>query len=297
MTASLLGCIDWELRRDKEKGHRDYSIIWLLKTTHPDDGPAMVMAAADLPVIGSYWQFGNDVDQWAFCSPELTIQPVYSKEPGVYWTAEQVFTTRPFFRCQDTTYENPLNEPFRISGTFNPEKLEMYYGRSGKPYMNSSGEPITGKAVEFDASKPTVKIGMNIPDLPLSFATVMMHHINDSPLWGCPAKCVKFSNFTFNRQIYGSCFFYYSIDMDFDIDFNTFDRKAYDSGTMYLKTGGNPDNPKDYLVYQDGRGNTPKRVFLDGSGGVLEDKNSPVELPIEHYPLGNLLTLGIPAAL
>ena len=35
------------------------------------DGPQVVMNAPGLPIVGSFWNFDSDTDQWAFCHPDM----------------------------------------------------------------------------------------------------------------------------------------------------------------------------------------------------------------------------------
>ena len=295
MSASVVGMLEWDMKRDRD-GHRDYFIRWLLKTDSPDDGPGTVMNAPELPYVGSYWDYGNESDVWAFCTPETTIKPIIVNEPNTWWTLDNNFSTRPLKRCQDNTYEDPLSEPYRIGGTFNPEKAERYYDKNGKFLMNSAKEPFRGPEVEFDTSKPTVSIGMNLATLPLATYTQLMHCVNDSSLWGLSARCVKLSAMRFQRLLYGTCSYYYSVDLDFDIDFNTFDRKLIDSGVRSLKSGGTATDQRDYRMNRSDEGDVV-RYFLDGNGGLLSNTNSPVVLTFQVYNTANLLLLGIPSTL
>jgi hypothetical protein len=295
MTAKVIGRLDWDVKRDRE-GHRDYTLLWLLRTDSVEEGPTSVLNAPELPIVGSWWEYGEDVDFWAFCSPECTVRTVYSNEPGCWWTLENLFTTRPLKRCQDSTYEDPLSEPYRIDINFNPEKTEQYYDRNGKFIMNSAGEPFRGPEVEFDSSKPAVTIGMNLPDLPLTTIAQLMHCVNDSPLWGLSARCVKLSGCRARRLLYGTCSYYYSVDLDFDIDYNTFDRKLVDSGTIRIKDGGTVGNQEHVIKNRTSEGDMV-RYFLDGTGHLLSNTANPVILTFQKYQTANLFLLGIPPSL
>jgi len=304
MSSQIWGRLDWSLDLDKD-GHRDYEIEWLVCADDVLDGPGIIYFTPGLPLPGSYWLYGHDNDPWAYCSPQIKITPVITGEPNKWWKVKNYFSTRPLRRCQDTPVDNPLLEPYRISGTFNPKEEEAYFDRFGKPLVTSAYEPLTGKEVEFDTSKPTVKIGMNLPTLPLDIFAPLIHYVNDSPMWGLAKRCVKLSNATWSRNIYGSCNFYYSVDFDFDIDPNTFDRQIYDTGTLYLKPGndpntGNPWDPSDPKSYEVNKTDSGERtrVWLDGNGGKLADLTTPVTRNIEKYFETNLiLNLGVPPIL
>jgi hypothetical protein len=299
MAGTLIGRREWTLDNDKD-GHRDYGIQFLVRVDDVLDGPLIAALTAGLPRPGAYWLYGNDSDPWAFATGEIGVRPVLTDEIGNYYLITHKFSTRPNKRCQDSQYNNPLDEPFKISGSFNPQSREKWFGRDGKPFLTSSYEFFTGPETEFDESKPTVKIGMNLPFLPLALWTEMMHTLNDTPMWGIPEKCVKFSNVTFQRLLYGTCSYYYSADLDFDIDFRGFDRPVMDRGTRYLKTGGDWKKQNDWVVAVDANGNRPggqMPYWLDGSGGLLPLDQSPITVNLEGYDLGNLFLLGIPADL
>src|SRR5688572_19521466 len=130
MPATVWGRLDWDLRVDRDS-HKEYYIQWLVKTDNIDDGPLDVLSAPELPIPGSWWEYGSDNDPWAFCTPEAVVRPGYSKGAGFWWTVENIFSTRPLKRCEDSTYSDPFNEPFRISGSFNPFTEEAYFNKVG----------------------------------------------------------------------------------------------------------------------------------------------------------------------
>jgi hypothetical protein len=296
MAGVLMEKVEWTLSRDKE-GHREYKIKWLVRSTSTADGPLTIANTAGLPAVGSTWSFGNDLDSWAFCWPQWRIAPVLDAEVSEYWTVEQMFTTRPLQRCQDTDIENPLNEPDKISGGFTKYTVEATHDQSGDAILTSSLEQIRGSVVERDANRPTVTIGKNLLTLPLSTFAPMIDTVNDAGLWGLPARCVKLSNVSWQRNLYGTCTFYYTVNYEFDVRYDTFDRTLLDEGTRVLAPGGDATDPDDFIVYKDKNGENT-RVILDGSGEAWDGTGTPGEIgPVEFYAESNFLTLGIPTSL
>lgn len=314
------GPIKIEGDRDDE-GHRTYKISHLIKVSSYSDGPATVMSATGLPNTGSFFSFGNDTDIWAFCLPSLKIRP-YERdggEPGEWWTAEQIFTTRPINRCQDESIEDPLLEPAKVSGSFSRYSREITRDRDGNRIETSSFEPIRGQAVEFDSHTATVRIEKNFSSLGLETFVEYMNSLNDAPLWGLSAGKVKLSNVTWSRNYYGTCSVYYTRTYDFDIDFRGFDRRVPDEGTKVLSGQWNPSsgeweliniagsapdptNPSHFIQYKDRNGeNAP--VMLNGAGLPAETSvgtgstGDIGEIEIKGYELNNLLQLGIPTSL
>ena len=216
-----------------------------------------------------------------------------SGEPGKYWIVKQKFSTKALTRCQDDQIENPLMEPFRISGGFANMTEEAAADRHGEALTSSSLEQYRGQGVEKDASRPNVQIGFNSAVLPLSLASNFLHAINDGDLWGLPAKCVKFSNFRWSRKLYGTCSYYYTMDYEFDIRYENWDKKVLDEGTKVLKTDGDKTKPEDFRAYKDAAGEN-SRVLLNGEGAILTDLTMPYYHAFELYQEQNLLLLGIP---
>lgn len=304
MTASVVGSQRaWSGERDDD-GHRTWMLQSYVRCTSFLDGPAVVMQCGGLPQIGSTWNFGNDVDVWAFCYPYMKVSPLPGANPNederfLDWLVEQKFSTKPLKRCNTSQIENPLDEPYLISGNFLKYTKEANYDRFGNQIRTSSFEQVHGPNVEFDFNRPTVKISWNVANLNLRQLSTFIDTVNDSTLWGMPRRCVKLSNCSFERRQYGICNFYFNQAFEFDTDWNTFDKNVLDegykclngqwaispsdpdlttwrngvalpSGSLWklLPIGGvapNRNNPQHYMRYKDKNGEMNK-VVLDGRG-------------------------------
>lgn len=300
MTAVLQnGQKTWELSRD-EQGYRKYIIKWGV-IADILDGPNVVLNCAGLPAVGSSWNFDNDVDAWAFCTPECKVTPLVSNEKNRHWEVEQTFSNAPVTRCQTETIEDPLDEPDRVSGSFvkyTKEAVKQWNPATDafdKYILNSSFEQIRGAVVERDFNRPTVRIEKNLSTLPLSTFAPMIDFLNDATLWGLPARCVKLSNVSWERKIYGTCYYYYVVSYEFDINYESFDRILLDEGTRKLAPGGTVGNPKHYVNIKDDR-DEDVRMLLDGSGGVWDGTGGPAFFIVRPYGEVNLLLLGIPTS-
>lgn len=297
MAGTYLGRLKWSLNRDSD-GHREYSVTHRVRTSSAGDGPAIVMSTAGLPAVGSTWTQGNDNDPWAFCLPTMTVTPRVTAEPNQIWSVEQKFTTKPQNRCQDTTIEDPLDEPDRISGSFTKYTREAGKDKDGEFIRSSSHEQIRGSSVERDDSRPNVKIEKNLATLPLSIFAPMIDRVNDASLWGLSSRCVKLTNVSWARQVYGTCSFYYTVSYEFDIQYDNFDRDIMDEGEKVLSKGGNPDDPRDFEVYKDRNGEN-SRVILNGAGEPWDGTGTdgPGNILVQLYHEANFLLLGLPASL
>lgn len=323
----------WRSERDPD-GHRSYFLTWIVITSDEEDGPFVVMLAPGLPVPGTAWTFGNINDPWAFATAKLSVKPrdQRSGEKFKHWLVEQEFTTKPTKRCQDSSIEDPLLEPQKISGSFVKYTKQAIYDKDGNPIRNSSYELLAeiakGNALEFDANRPTVQIEQNVATLGLDVFSQMVDTVNDATLWGLGPRRIKLSNVSWERKIYGTCNYYYTRKFEFDVDFNTFDRSVLDEGTKVLqghwdrrgtghwvidRIGGspaNPLNPNHYMQAQDRNGNAI-RVVLDGSGvpaaavvesgsgtGTGTGESGPAgEIFVQYYPESNFSILGLPTSL
>lgn len=302
MAATYLGPIGWELDRDEDEGHRVYTISHKVEA-NTSDGPQVVGNCAGLSNIGSTWSFGNDVDPWAFCTPYLKVAPLYKEEKGRFWKVTQKFTTKPRNRCQDTNIENPLLEPQKVSGSFRKEKIKGRIDRFGNPIRTTSFEDVE---VEVDNSLPTVRIKQNVPILELPNLAQYIDWVNYNWMWGVAPRCVKLTNISWERQLYGTCFFYYTRDLEFEIDWNTWDfsdipnkgKKAkhgsYDADGVWSNesidgTDPSVSNPNHYSTHLDRHGN-PTETFLDTSTG--NPATSETFLPTkQYYYQANLISI------
>ena len=297
MSATLLGVLSSGMRTSKD-GHRDYDINWLVESDNVDDGPATIANVSGLPVVGSSWSFGNDNDPWAFCWPSLRLKEVTGPDRGEWtgqWVARQMFTTRPLSRCQTTRIEDPLAEPPRLSGTFTRYSKEATHTRQGDLLMSSSKELIRG--IMTDDSNAVVNVTQNLLSLPLAATTQLRNHVNATPMWGIDKRCVKLSDFTWDRHLWGTCSYYYTVTHGFDVNFDKYTIPVVDRGTRVLSDNGNPDNPEDYIPYRHPKTGDRMEVLLDGLGGLLTDVTAPVIEDAEIEYEADFFVLGIPATL
>lgn len=281
--------IKWKGSVDSS-GYRTYGINWLVKSDDPDmkDGPYTILQTPNLPLPGSAWQFDNDFDPWVWCRPEMDVEALDQKkgERFCWWTVSQTFSNKPVSfnqqRCHDFKFDDPLMEPPKIQGSSVKRTREEMFDRFSNPLVNSAWELIRGHAVEFDHSTDQIRITQNLLDLNLPQLEAMRDTVNATSIWGMPSRCVKLSDFTWQPQLYGLCYKYYTRNLTFDLDAESFDRVILDEGTKVLSghwhqttklweddlidgQPPNPRNPQHFIKFQDFNGNTT-RVILDGNG-------------------------------
>lgn len=293
MAATALGILDWPVERD-ESGHREYTLK-ILVAALTTDGPTAILAASGLPSVGSSWVYGG-VDIDATCRADFRCTPVVTGEPNDLWIVECPFRSKPVQTCADVEAGNPLLEPPEIGGTFAKYRRKLRQDRNGDPLVNTAWEPIEGEIVEVEDPRPTVRIGRNVSALDLATVTAILRTapLNDSPLWGIPARHLRFSNYTFTRKYFGMCSVYYTEEMEFEVD--EFDRWYTNVGYRKLKAGatGPAASPDDVELYRNLNDGSLQEVYLDADG---QPTLTPVETKLELLDASNLLLLGIPATL
>lgn len=274
----------WGGQKDNE-GHRTYNIEFIVECD-VTDGPANIMQTPGLPIPGSTWAFKGDVDLWAFCLPDMQVDSMGKEGESTFlWKVKQTFTTKApkRQRCQDTKIEDPLMEPPQISGSDNNYTEEATMDRWGRAILTSSHEPIRGPQVEFDENRGVIKIVQNISSyfFAVTMPESMKNCLNDRPLWGFAARCIKLSRAPWERKYYGGCNVYFTRTLEFETDVKTFDREVLDEGAKALNGQFNsdgfwelididgespdPNNPAHYNQFKDRNGENC-RVVLNGQG-------------------------------
>lgn len=281
MVAEIVpGQMKWAMVRDSN-GDRNYKVTHRVNCEQTD-GPGSALAAPGLPQVGEQWSFGDDVDAWAFCKLDATVTP-HMEAANTQFLVEQLFSTKgDIQRCKDEQIEDPLLIPDRVSGTFVKYTEEATEDQFGRPLENSAHEQLRGPQVEFDAHRLTVTIEQNVINLQLPLLAQLANCVNESPLWGLAARCIKFMPVSFQKKYWGTCSVYYTRTLEFEINYATFDRLILDEGAKVIRgkwvkssdtwkwvldTAPVPDrnNPTDFIKALDFSGN-PIKILLDGRG-------------------------------
>jgi hypothetical protein len=270
----------WKMTEDDD-GHRDYEVEFKVQGD-VSDGPFAVRNTPGLPVPGAFWSFEGDVDPFAHCARKCAINPVQKDGEGtILWKCGFTYTTKPYKRCQDFRFEDPLSEPMKLSGSWTKYKEEASENRFGVALRNSAHERLKGPKLEFDAGLPTVKVEQNVVNLELPLLAQLLHNLNSDVMWGLPPRCVKFSGCSWSQEFYGSCYRYYKRSLEFEVNPDSFDRYVADEGTKVLygrwqKPGvwrllcingdvPDPNNPAHFIDFTTPKGN-PTHAVLNGHG-------------------------------
>lgn len=279
-------------------GHRNYTVDWHLRVNDPEDGPAVILQNWLLPAVGTPYSIDNDTDLWAFCTPALNIAKhpdTKEGDPIIDWIVTQQWTTNPSWRCQTFPIENPLLEPYQLSGDFIHEQYEPTVDKDGDPMLHPNFQPIRGPLIEQKRSRPSMTITFNSATLPLSTYVLLLNHVNDTPLWGLPPRCIKFADAKWERLLYGTCYYYFRTSYTFEFDLETFDKPVPATGTVVLREGGDPTNPEDFVLADPNDEN--REVLLDQFGRPISKAEDQYISRPKVAKQGNLLLLGIPTTL
>lgn len=307
MAGTLLGLFSWGPVSRDDVGHRTYPVSHKVEVASYLEGPATALQTPGLPSVGSTWAFGDDLDVYAYCTPQATAKCVQEGdgERASIWLVEQTFTTKPMSRCNSTTIDSPLSEPAQIRGGFSPFREEAIYDRFGDFLLMSSLERMTGPEVEIERGRPIVTISMNVATLPLATFSEMIDTgaVNDATMWGLPARCIRLAEVSWERYLYGVCTYFYRVNYTFEIKFDTWNRFIVDQGTRVKELDDEPISATNPLIpFFNPLTHKPDIAFLDGDGNpVYVDQGEPFsnvhvwEKEIEYEY--NFFTLGIPATL
>jgi hypothetical protein len=250
MAEVLGGPVTWNCSRDDE-GFRTYKVTWRVKA-EVTESPVAVMLASGLPSIGTalYIIGFTGIDYGVWCRPEMSVRIDQEKtgDPAQYYLVECTYSNNwksgKSQRCQNTSIDDPLLEPMKISGSFSKGQYLARYDKDKLRLVTSANETLYGPDCTFDYAKPTVHIEQNVGSLGLSTFAGMVNTVNDRPLWGVPTRCVKLVHASWDRKVYGQCNFFYTRAFEFEIDcYNKdtngnligFDKEISDSGEKMLR--------------------------------------------------------------
>src|SRR5450631_452904 len=97
MTTKIVGSFKWGPSSMDDEGHREYKVCCEIQGG-VGDGPANVRATTGLPVAGSQWNFGSDVDIWASRKLADNIKPLGGRGKALNWEIEFIFSTKPQYK-------------------------------------------------------------------------------------------------------------------------------------------------------------------------------------------------------
>lgn len=231
--------IDWD-GDVSDDGHRSYSATYFVKTDDPEDGPWTVLQTPGLPLCGAPWSEGNDFDPYVFASCAKSVKRYQPKgaEKGLDWAVKVPFSSKGKSRCCEAEFENPLDEPQKVSFSTETETKEALVDRYGDKILTSSHEVIRGPQNEWEEGRFKVTIVQHVidPELPVLLRFLRNGGaVNSTPMWGFEARCVRFCAPCGVEELYfGQCVKYFKRTLTFDVRAEGHDRYVTDEGTKAL---------------------------------------------------------------
>lgn len=273
MPSTILGGAPKQISLETDsEGHRDYTVVWHVKTAGPSYGPDYAIACTGLPLPGASLNIGASVDPWAFYQRKASAQPLAIDKRRDVYAVTQLFTTRPARRCQTSAIEDPLLEPHKVRGGFEQLMIAVDHDKDGKKLTNSSGERYRGAPVDLAVAVPTIELTMNAAWINLPWLSDYCQAVNNATWWGLAARQLLCDTFTWERVLYGTCYYYFSVNFTFKIaayPFNspTWDLRLIDEGTRVKIPGTSPARYRQWKDEREENGT----VLLDGSGNKLAE--------------------------
>lgn len=224
MATFISGSWRWLPGKIDADGHRTWQVKIQTQGDPYLDGPVSHQLTAGLPLNGSTYAAGNDLDLWAWCHGERGIDPMPEKQDGGvshFWHTF-TFSTRPANRdsnqkddrgsrkkCADQSIQDPLMEPASISRNSLREQREEAFDKDGKLLTYTSFEQIRGPQATFDRIRDQVTIEQNLLSPNDTVVLQCLNKVNDDVLWDLPNRCWKLCDRRWQRKLYGTCSFYY----------------------------------------------------------------------------------------
>lgn len=294
MSVTDIKAYDSSLATDDE-GHRTYDVTYHVYTDDVDDNAQVVYSAmlAAVPPYTSY-AIGNDVDAFAYSRRPKSVKRTSWKETRKKWTVVVPFSTKPTKECQDDDFEDPLDQPPKVSGSFVRQTVIADKDRNGAPLANSSDEP---EFTETDDSRDTVIIEFNTDQLYLSLRAQLRDTCNAATIWGLAARRVKLGQWKWSVEYYGTCSAYIKNVLEFEVNINGWNFTRVDQGYR-VKNGLDAGGAQKYSKLMDDKDQPlQKPRLLDGAGNLLAAAAAPIILDSEVIAEGDfslLTAIGLP---
>lgn len=246
-----------------EKLHRTYTSKYKVIDNYKSS-PYEIAQAAGIPTYGTYYQWFNDFDLWAFAKsikisePERMENKDGRSEGLAQYIATVVHSTVPAEGSTDPSNqqprENPLDDPPVISGSFSPFFKQVYRDNAGSQIENSAKHPYV-PPVEIEDHHLTLNISFNTATIDLSQWADFRGAVNSGAIWGLEERQVKLKRWGWKIQYAGNQFSFIKHDFEFLISFEETPSSAGDicKGKSYAnKKGFYTVRPNSGMIYYEG---------------------------------------------
>ena len=250
-----------------EDGEKTYERQYVVVTDTGADGPNVVANAAGIPILGSVYQSGNDLDPTALC---IEVLPTQRGDERTKWDVAVKYSNK---QPQGQTNPNPLLEPPRLSWGFAQFRRPVNFEIDGTPITNSAWEPFQ---IEIDDSRPVYRVTRNEPTYDVSRAIAYQDAINTDAFKGAAPYVAKVMSISGEWKFAGGIYYW---EVAYEICFRRdgWRERVIDQGYQYLQgTGAARRQTPIYREFT----HVQQPVPLDGNGGVLANP-SPANLVVQ----------------
>lgn len=177
-----------------EKGDRTYQRAFVLVSDNINDGVLTVQDAAVvagiMPIIGSIYSVGNDIDIGASCRTINVTHTAQRAGGGAVFAATASYSSAN--QDQQAPSANPLLEPIKWSISFEQRSVPYIHDFDDDSVLvrNSAGDEFDPPA-ETERDILVLTAEKNVSALSLAFAQTMQNSINSGAFLGFPMKTVK----------------------------------------------------------------------------------------------------------
>jgi len=293
---SVIACkaVDVSYTSDGERT-RAYKVTYESITNDQADHARVVVLdlIARVP-FGTQYSLHNDSDAYCFAKYPKNCKAVGLAKGGRRkWRSDIEFSNHPQEKCSEAEWENPIDEPYKLSGSFVRAMRAATKDRHGEPVDNSVDEPVL-PAPEVDDSRDTVIIESNTATIDLALRSAMRDKVNSATIWGLPPRTVKLGQWSWSAEYYGQCHIYIVNRLEFEINKDKWNFVHIDRG-FRIVNGEDDDGNIKYTTLMDDR-DQPLREprLLDGAGALLPGGGSPFEIEEELADEADLRLLPVP---
>lgn len=249
---------------------RRYSLVYLIRTSDPGDGPMTVGDYAGLPARGSYYSFGSESDFGARLKTRTVKQTNNQKR---WWEVTDSYSSQQDDEKPEDPEENPLLRPPKRRFSFERRDRVAFEDLDGNAFVNTAAEPYDASVATIPKSLLVMTISRNEAAFPTAIADEYQNCTNENDFYGYPADAALMADIGAedaweNGVYYWACFYKIVFDPNLWVP-----EKQLDRGT-YFWNGTPPDvgTPEQKRCPVDGTGlASTSEIMLDGQGGKLSE--------------------------
>lgn len=217
-----------------DEGHQDYTVDYHVKTNSVNDGPYVAINATGVARWGDAYSYGSESNAYAFCR---RLRADYAKYPDdrLNWIVQAYYTTKPYggysgSRGGELTstglFQSPLDEPWKISGSYVRLTRVTDRDRNGDAITNSAHEP---KVAEVPYGHDTLRLEGPSATLSLSTRAQAMFAVNSATIWGLTARQLMMTSWTYDIRYYGTQAYVHN-SLEFEINYAGWNEVFVDAG-------------------------------------------------------------------